>query len=406
MIANAVRGRPPEPARKLQVWRPAGGAWNSQRSERAAARGGGPLELHPLAHGGHVGARAPRWASRAGAGRRRDGRRGSTGMPAVRGTGHVGSASLGGGRSPRRTLCAVTGVTGATRRAATGAALLASVTCASRRRGRYCPCVLRIGLTGGIGSGKSTVSRRSWPSAARVVVDADRIAREVVEPGTPGLAAVVEAFGDGVLTADGVLDRPALAAVVFADPEARAPARRRSCTRSCARGRPSCRRGARRTPSWSTTSRCWWRPARRRSYDLVLVVEADAGDPGRPARPARADRGGRPGPDRRPGHRRAAPRGGRRRPGQQRDAGGAGRAGGPVLGRAWSRPGGRLTASNEKSPRSVTWGSPGGRYWDRTSDLFRVREARYRCANRPSRPRDRTLLRARAPRRRRGGDGI
>ena len=61
---------------------------------------------------------------------------------------------------------------------------------------------------------------------------------------------------------------------------------------------------------------------------------------------------------------------------------------------------------NEKSPRSVTWGSTaGGRYWDRTSDLFRVREARYRCANRPSRPDGRTLLRARAPRSR-GGDGI
>ena len=61
---------------------------------------------------------------------------------------------------------------------------------------------------------------------------------------------------------------------------------------------------------------------------------------------------------------------------------------------------------NDESPRSVTWGSAGGRYWDRTSDLFRVREARYRCANRPSRPCGRTLLRARAPRRRRGGDGI
>jgi dephospho-CoA kinase len=80
--------------------------------------------------------------------------------------------------------------------------------------------VLRIGLTGGIGSGKSTVSALLADRGA-VVVDADRIAREVVEPGTPGLAAVVEAFGDAVLTADGALDRPALAAVVFADPEAR-----------------------------------------------------------------------------------------------------------------------------------------------------------------------------------------
>jgi dephospho-CoA kinase len=80
--------------------------------------------------------------------------------------------------------------------------------------------VLRIGLTGGIGSGKSTVSALLAERGA-VIVDADRIAREVVEPGTPGLAAVVEAFGDGVLTADGALDRPALAAIVFADDEAR-----------------------------------------------------------------------------------------------------------------------------------------------------------------------------------------
>jgi dephospho-CoA kinase len=80
--------------------------------------------------------------------------------------------------------------------------------------------VLRIGLTGGIGSGKSTVSELLAARGA-VIVDADRIAREVVEPGTPGLAAVVEAFGERVLAADGSLDRPALAAVVFSDPAAR-----------------------------------------------------------------------------------------------------------------------------------------------------------------------------------------
>jgi dephospho-CoA kinase len=80
--------------------------------------------------------------------------------------------------------------------------------------------MLRIGLTGGIGSGKSTVSALLAERGA-VVVDADLIAREVVQPGTPGLAAVAEAFGTDVLAADGSLDRPALAAVVFADPEAR-----------------------------------------------------------------------------------------------------------------------------------------------------------------------------------------
>jgi dephospho-CoA kinase len=81
--------------------------------------------------------------------------------------------------------------------------------------------VLRIGLTGGIGSGKSTVAALLAARGA-VVVDADRIAREVVEPGTPGLASVVEAFGQRILSADGSLDRAALAGIVFADPEARA----------------------------------------------------------------------------------------------------------------------------------------------------------------------------------------
>ena len=81
--------------------------------------------------------------------------------------------------------------------------------------------MLRIGLTGGIGSGKSTVSALLAERGA-VVVDADQIAREVVEPGTSGLAAVTEAFGPGIVTAEGALDRAALAGVVFADPEARA----------------------------------------------------------------------------------------------------------------------------------------------------------------------------------------
>ncbi|MEU8888286.1 dephospho-CoA kinase [Streptomyces sp. NPDC048442] len=78
--------------------------------------------------------------------------------------------------------------------------------------------MLRVGLTGGIGAGKSEVSRL-LASYGAVVVDADKIAREVVEPGTPGLDAVVAAFGEGVLAADGTLDRPALGAIVFADPE-------------------------------------------------------------------------------------------------------------------------------------------------------------------------------------------
>ena len=78
--------------------------------------------------------------------------------------------------------------------------------------------MLRVGLTGGIGAGKSEVSRLLAGYGA-VIVDADRIAREVVEPGTPGLAAVVTAFGESVLAADGSLDRPKLGSIVFADPE-------------------------------------------------------------------------------------------------------------------------------------------------------------------------------------------
>ncbi|MFD9633603.1 dephospho-CoA kinase [Streptomyces violascens] len=78
--------------------------------------------------------------------------------------------------------------------------------------------MLKVGLTGGIGAGKSEVSRL-LVSYGAVLIDADRIAREVVEPGTPGLAAVVEAFGPGILSADGTLDRPRLGGIVFSDPE-------------------------------------------------------------------------------------------------------------------------------------------------------------------------------------------
>jgi dephospho-CoA kinase len=79
--------------------------------------------------------------------------------------------------------------------------------------------MLRIGLTGGIGSGKSTAAAR-FAELGALVIDADAIAREVVQPGTPGLAAIVSRFGSSVLRADGSLDRPALARLVFDDPEA------------------------------------------------------------------------------------------------------------------------------------------------------------------------------------------
>ena len=75
---------------------------------------------------------------------------------------------------------------------------------------------LRVGLTGGIGSGKSEVSRR-LASYGAVVIDADAVAREVVAPGTPGLTEVVQEFGPDVLRGDGSLDRDRLGELVFAD---------------------------------------------------------------------------------------------------------------------------------------------------------------------------------------------
>ncbi|MEU5851525.1 dephospho-CoA kinase [Saccharopolyspora shandongensis] len=81
--------------------------------------------------------------------------------------------------------------------------------------------MLRVGLSGGIGSGKSTVAQRLVERGA-VLIDSDVLAREVVQPGTPGLAELVERFGEDILDADGALNRPALAGKVFGDDEARA----------------------------------------------------------------------------------------------------------------------------------------------------------------------------------------
>ena len=133
--------------------------------------------------------------------------------------------------------------------------------------------MLRIGLTGGIGSGKSTVAGLLAARGARIV-DADRIAREVVEPGTPGLEAVVAAFGPGVLTPEGALDRPALAAVVFADPDARRrldgivhPLVRARAAELVAAAPPDAV-VVQDVPLLVETGQA-------SSYDLVLVVEAD-----------------------------------------------------------------------------------------------------------------------------------
>ena len=132
---------------------------------------------------------------------------------------------------------------------------------------------MRIGLTGGIGSGKSTVSALLSARGA-VIVDADRIAREVVEPGTPGLSAIVEAFGGEVLSADGSLDRAALAAVVFAEPEARRQLDGivhplvRARAAELARAAPPDAVVVNDVPLLVETGQA-------SSYDLVLVVQAD-----------------------------------------------------------------------------------------------------------------------------------
>jgi dephospho-CoA kinase len=80
--------------------------------------------------------------------------------------------------------------------------------------------MLLVGLTGGIGAGKSTVAAMLEARGA-VVFDADRFARDAIDPGTPGYLQVVEAFGPGILTEEGDVDRQALGTMVFGDPEAR-----------------------------------------------------------------------------------------------------------------------------------------------------------------------------------------
>ena len=135
--------------------------------------------------------------------------------------------------------------------------------------------MLKVGLTGGIGAGKSEVSRL-LASYGAVLIDADRIAREVVEPGTPGLAAVVEEFGECMLTADGTLDRPKLGSIVFADAERLArPERDRAPARPGALA-----------PSWSAAA----------AADAVVVHDVpllDRERPGPALRPGRC-RGRRP----------------------------------------------------------------------------------------------------------------
>lgn len=124
--------------------------------------------------------------------------------------------------------------------------------------------VFVVGLTGGIAAGKTVVARRLAERGA-AHIDADRLAREVVEPGTPGLAAIVDRFGVGVLRSDGSLDRPALGTIVFADAAARRDLE--------AITHPAVQTLSRERMREATASD----PARVVVYDVPLLVEARGG---------------------------------------------------------------------------------------------------------------------------------
>lgn len=125
--------------------------------------------------------------------------------------------------------------------------------------------MLLVALTGGIASGKSTVARRLAERGA-VVVDADQVARDVVAPGEPALDRIVATFGSGVLAADGSLDRPALGAIVFADPEGRAELNAITHPAVLARSREQFAAAARADPDAIVV------------YDIPLLVEAGRHD--------------------------------------------------------------------------------------------------------------------------------
>ena len=134
--------------------------------------------------------------------------------------------------------------------------------------------MLLVGLTGGIGAGKSTVAELLAARGA-VIVDADQVARAVVEPGQPALAKLVERFGDGILDSDGRLDRAALAKVAFSDDESRRaleaithPAINEEFTRRVAES-PSDAIVVLDVPLLAESEQ-----ARKRPYQTVIVVEA------------------------------------------------------------------------------------------------------------------------------------
>ncbi len=193
--------------------------------------------------------------------------------------------------------------------------------------------MITVGLTGGIGSGKSEVARLLAAHGA-VVVDADALAREAVAPGTPGLAAVVAEFGPEVLAADGSLDRAALGRVVFGDDT------RLAALEAIVHpyvGRRSAELMAAAAPGSVVVYDVplLVEKGLQDGYDVVVVV--DAADDVRLHR--LVDRrgmpvDGRPGPDGDPGVAGRAAGGGRRGGRQRRRSRRAGRAGGRALGGA------------------------------------------------------------------------
>jgi dephospho-CoA kinase len=128
--------------------------------------------------------------------------------------------ALGVGTSEGARVLQVEGASGRGLALVVGVGLLVVLLVWRRRRRLRRSGAFRVGLTGNVASGKSTVAR-VWAGMGVPVVSADELAREVVEPGTPGLAAVVEAFGSDVLAGDGLLDRAALRKRVFREPSER-----------------------------------------------------------------------------------------------------------------------------------------------------------------------------------------
>ena len=180
--------------------------------------------------------------------------------------------------------------------------------------------MLRIGLTGGIGAGKSTVSR-AFAECGGVVVDGDIISREVVQPGTEGLAALVEHFGDGILLSDGALNRPALAAIAFSDEDSDS-----GSTASCTRWLPAARSelidAAAQDAVIVEDIPLLVESQMAPMFPLVVVVHADAEvRVERLIRVPRIQRGRRQGPHRRAGLRGAAAARGRRLARQRRQRG-------------------------------------------------------------------------------------